>query len=285
MAEVDLHLHTTQSDGRLSPRELVALVAQRGLKVVAITDHDITDGLEAAYEAASEHPQLTLIPGVELSTDIPGNEIHMLGYYMDYKARSFQEALAQYREGRVGRAQEMVRRLSELGLPVEWERVKEFAGDGTIGRPHIAQALVERGYFQYPQEAFKEYLGRNGLAYAEREKMTPQEAVQLIVGHGGVAVIAHPAPLEGIDEILADLTQAGLQGMEVHYAEYYEPTRSRLAEAAERHGLLPCGGSDYHAFGTPGEHLPGELGPPMEVALRLGELAKANAVAASSRSA
>ena len=107
----------------------------------------------------------------------------------------------------------------------------------------------------------------------------------MIVGHGGVAIIAHPAQLEGIDEILADLTQAGLQGMEVHYAEYDEPTRSRLAEAAERHGLLPCGGSDYHAFGTPGEHLPGELGPPMEVALRLGELAKANAVAASSRSA
>ncbi|MBI4338823.1 MAG: PHP domain-containing protein [Chloroflexi bacterium] len=275
--EVDLHLHTTQSDGRLTPTELVRLVAQKGLRVVAITDHDITDGLAEAYQAARAYPQLTIIPGVELSTDIPGNEVHMLGYYLDYEDAGFQATLQRFREGRVDRAQEMVRKLAQLGMPVDWKRVKEIAGSGAIGRPHIAQALVEKGYFQYPQQAFERHLGRNGLAYAEREKLTPPEAVRLIVGTGGVAVLAHPAMLDGLERILRELWEAGLQGMEVHYAEYDEPTRARLAEAAHRHGLLPCGGSDYHAFGTPGEHLPGELGPPMEVARRLKELADANA--------
>ncbi|MBI4310993.1 MAG: PHP domain-containing protein [Chloroflexi bacterium] len=276
--EVDLHLHTTLSDGRLSPTELVRLVAKNGLKVVAITDHDITDGLEEAFEAAKAFPQLTIIPGVELSTDIPGNEVHMLGYYMDYKGARFQATLSRFREGRVGRAQEMVRKLAELGMPVEWERVVQIAGEGTIGRPHIAQALVEKGYFQYPQQAFERHLGRNGLAYAEREKMTPQEAVRLVREAGGVAAIAHPASLFGLVNVLAQLKQAGMQGMEVHYAEYDGPTRTRLAGAARRHGLLPCGGSDYHAFGTPGERLPGDLGPPMQTAVRLRELAKANAL-------
>jgi hypothetical protein len=277
--EVDLHLHTTQSDGRLSPTELVRLVAQKGLKVVAITDHDTTNGLAEAYQAAQAFPQLTIIPGVELSTDIPGSEVHMLGYAMDYHDPPFQATLETFREGRVGRAKEMVRKLADLGMPVEWERVVQIAGQGAIGRPHIAQALVEKGYFQYPQQAFERYLGRNGLAYAEREKMTPPEAVRLIREAGGVAVVAHPAMLDSLDAILQDLCQAGMQGMEVHYAEYDGPTRARLAGAARRYGLLPCGGSDYHAFGTPGERLPGDFGPPMEIAQRLMALAQANAQA------
>ncbi len=275
--EVDLHLHTTQSDGRLTPTELIHLVARKGLKVVAVTDHDITDGLAEAYQAGKAYPQLTIIPGVELSTDIPGNEVHMLGLYVDYTDAHFQETLARFREGRVGRAQEMVRKLAALGMPVAWERVAQIAGEGAIGRPHIAQALVERGYFQYPQQAFEKHLGRNGLAYAEREKITPQEAVRLIRSAGGVAAIAHPAMLSGMDAILSALKRAGMQGMEAHYAEYDGPTRVHLGDAARRHGLLPVGGSDYHAFGTPGEHVPGEMGPPMTVALRLKELAEANA--------
>lgn len=277
MAEVDLHLHTTESDGRLTPAEMVALVAHRGLRVVAITDHDITDGLEPAWEAARAYPQLTLIPGVELSTDIPGSEVHILGYYIDHADPGFRSMLERFRESRVGRAQEMVRRLMALGLPVEWQRVEEIAGHGTIGRPHIAQAMVERGYVSLLQEAFEKYIGRNGPAYAEREKLTPVEAVQLIVQVGGVAVLAHPAQIEDLDRMLESLEAAGLEGMEVYYAEYDARTIGRLAEVAQRHNLLPTGGSDYHAFGTVREPLPGEAGPPMEVVERLRNLAAARA--------
>ncbi len=270
--EVDLHLHTTESDGRLAPAELVDFVAGRGLKIVAITDHDITDGLEPAWEAAKAYPDLHIIPGIELSTDIPGNEIHILGYYFDYEDKEFQAKLRDFRDSRIGRAKEMVDRLGELGLPVDWERVKEIAGQGAIGRPHIAQAMVENGYISLPKEAFDKYIGRNGPAYAERVKQTPEEAVQLISSVGGVAAMAHPAQVENLDGILEKLRAAGLKGMEVHYAEYDQPTRGRLAETARRHGLLPCGGSDYHALGVPGEHLPGEAGPPLEVARKLREM-------------
>ena len=271
-AEVDLHLHTTESDGRLAPAELVDFVAGRGLKIVAITDHDITDGLESAWEAAKAHPQLHIIPGIELSTDIPGNEIHILGYYINHTDREFQTKLHSFRESRVGRAKEMVDRLGELGLPLDWERVKEIAGQGAIGRPHIAQAMVENGYISLPKEAFDKYIGRNGPAYAERVKQTPEEAIQLVSSVGGVAAMAHPAQVENLDDILEKLRAAGLKGMAVHYAEYDQPTRDRLAETARRHGLLPCGGSDYHALGVPGEHLPGEAGAPLEVARSLREM-------------
>ena len=275
MAEIDLHLHTTESDGRLAPHELIALAAQRGLKVVAITDHDITDGLEPAWEAAMAYPQLTLIPGIELSTDIPGNEIHILGYYIDYKDPELQAALSLFRTSRVRRAEKMVMTLGSLGLAVEWERVKEIAGPGAIGRPHIAQAMVEKGYITQPQEAFDKYLGRDGLAYAEREKQAPEEAIQMILQVGGVPVLAHPMHIDGLDAMLDRLKAAGLQGMEVYYAEYDQPTISGLAQIARRYGLLPCGGSDYHAFGTPGEHLPGEVGPPIWVVDKLSGLATA----------
>ena len=241
--------------------------------MVAVTDHDTTDGLEPAWKAAGAYPQLSVIAGIELSTDIPGNEIHILGYYIDYMNRDFQAMLVQFRESRVSRAKEMVQRLEALGLPLEWERVKEIAGQGAIGRPHIAQAMVERGYISQPQEAFEKYIGRNGLAYAERPKQTPAEAVQLVSQVGGVPVLAHPAQIEGLDQVVVDLKAAGLKGIEVHYAEYDGPTIEKLGEVALRHDLIPCGGSDYHALGTPGEHLPGEMGPPMWVAEELRFLA------------
>ena len=281
MVEVDLHLHTTKSDGRLTPAEMLDFVVGRGLKVMSITDHDTTDGLEAACKAARAYPQLTFIPGVEFSTDIPGNEIHLLGYYIDYRDLEFRAALERFRESRVGRAKEMVRRLAALGLPVEWERVTEIAGGGTIGRPHIAQAMVEKGYISLPQQAFETYLGRNGLAYAEREKLTPEEAVQLVARVGGVPVLGHPARLDRLGDMLEKLIAVGLEGVEVYYADYDAPTIERLEEVAQRYDLLPCGGSDYHALGTPGECLPGEVGPPMEVVERLRTLAASRACAKS----
>jgi predicted metal-dependent phosphoesterase TrpH len=270
-ALVDLHLHTTASDGRLSPTELIQLVARKGVKVVSVSDHDTTEGLAEVSRAIEEFPNMRLIPGIELSTDIPGDEIHMLGYFMEYDDPEFQQVLRRFRAGRVDRAKMMVEKLASLGLEVEWERVQAIAGDGSVGRPHIALALVEKGYFKEPKEPFFEFLGRNGLAYAEREKMTPSEGVQLLARVGGVPVLAHPAQLQDLDQKVEELKAAGLRGMEVHYAMYSPETVDYLLSVARRHDLIPCGGSDYHGLGNTGELLPGLLGPPMETVERLEE--------------
>lgn len=271
---VDLHLHTLASDGRLSPTELVNMVAAKGVKVAAISDHDTTEGIAEARQAALAHTGLEIIPAIELSTDIPGDEIHMLGYFLQYEDEEFQAILTRFREGRLERGRLMVERLESLGKPVDWERVQEIAGDGSVGRPHIALAMVERGYFKEPKEAFYDYLGRNGLAYVERKKMTPEEGVEMLARVGGSAVLAHPANLEDLDTKVAELKEAGLVGMEVHYAMYPPETISRLLDVARRHELIPCGGSDYHGLGNTGEPEPGLLGPPMETVERLAEISR-----------
>ena len=271
---VDLHLHTLASDGRLSPTELVNLIASKGVKVAAISDHDTTEGIKEAVRAAQAHDGLEIIPAIELSTDIPGDEIHMLGYFLQYEDDEFQAILRRFREGRVERGRMMVEKLASLGKPVDWERVQEIAGDGSVGRPHIALAMVEAGYFEEPKEAFYEYLGRNGLAYAERQKMTPEEGVEMLAKVGGPAVLAHPANLEDLDTKLAQLKEAGLVGMEVHYSMYSQETIQRLLAVAQRHDLIPCGGSDYHGLGNTGELEPGLLGPPVESVERLADVAR-----------
>jgi predicted metal-dependent phosphoesterase TrpH len=263
-AEVDLHLHTIASDGRLSPTELVHLAAKQGLKTIAVTDHDTTDGLPEAFEAARQCPGMRIIPGIELSADVPGDEVHVLGYFIDPENRELQSELARFREGRLGRAKAMVEKLDELGIHVDWERVQHFAGEGAVGRPHIALALVEAGYCREPKDAFPEYLGRNGLAYVERVKLTPAGAVEMIRQAGGVAVLAHPAYMNDMESGIANLAGIGLSGMEVHYAKYRDDTIRQLARLAREYNLIPCGGSDYHGLGNSDECLPGENGPPME---------------------
>ena len=273
MAEVDLHLHTVASDGRLTPSQLVELAASRGLRVIAVTDHDSTEGLGEAFEAAKAFPDLTVIPGIELSADVSGNEIHILGYFIQYEDPSFQRTLQDFRRGRLHRARGMVDKLRELGVQLEWDRVQEIAGEGAVGRPHIALAMVEKGYITYTSEAFDQYLSRNGPAYVERAKLTPGESVRLITGAGGVAVVAHPSWISNLDDSLVELKAEGLSGMEVYYAKYSAELIKELADTAARHSLLPCGGSDYHALGNPGEPLPGTMGPPLEVVERMKELA------------
>ncbi len=268
-AEVDLHLHTLASDGRLTPTQLVQLAASQGLRTIAVSDHDTTDGLAEAMEAAKHFPGLRIIPGIELSADVPGDEVHVLGYFIDPGDAELQSELSRFREGRLGRAKAMVEKLGDLGIHVEWERVQHFAGDGAVGRPHIALALVEAGYCKEPKDAFPEYLGRNGLAYVERVKLTPAQAVGMIQSAGGVAVLAHPAYMNDMEAGIANLAGAGLAGMEVHYAKYREDTIRQLARLAREYDLIPCGGSDYHGLGNSDECLPGENGPPMESVERL----------------
>ena len=264
MALVDLHLHTTASDGRLTPSELVDLAAAQGLRVIAITDHDSTEGLPEAFESARKHPNLTVIPGIELSADVPGNEIHILGYYIRHEDSDVQETLTQFRQGRQDRGRRMVESLREMGMNITWERVQELAGEAAIGRPHVAQALVEGGWVRDTDEAFEKYIGRNAPAYTERAKLSPTDAIDLIKSWGGVPVMAHPIYVDDYLNHVADLKAAGLVGMEVHYAKFSREQVNELARVAEKFGLVPCGGSDYHAIPDRDEHLPGSSGPPLE---------------------
>jgi predicted metal-dependent phosphoesterase TrpH len=202
---------------------------------------------------------MTLIPGVEFGTDIPGGEVHVLGYYLMPEDPELQATLARLREGRRGRGERMVEKLQALGLDVTWEQVQRHAGDASVGRPHVAAALVESGCVANVQEAFDKFIGRNGPAYAEREKFTPAEAVATIVRLGGVACLAHPHDLEDLDAILAELKAAGLSAMEVFYKDYFPETVGRLKAAAERFDLIPLGGSDYHGIFGREEPLPGNM--------------------------
>jgi len=279
-ATVDLHLHTTASDGRLSPTELIHLLASQGLKQVAISDHDTTEGLAEAFAAAEEFPAMRIIPAIELSTDIPGDEVHMLGYFLRHEDVALQKILQEFRMGRLERGRMMVEKLATLGINIEWERVQEIAGEGSVGRPHIALAMVEKGYCKEPKDAFPEYLGRNGSAYVERSRMTPPEAVEMLIRFGAVPVLAHPAYLNDMETTIAELAEAGIVGLEVHYAQFSPETVQQLAGLADRHGLIPCGGSDYHGLGNEGEPLPGTLGPPPETVGLLEDAANKIAAAA-----
>jgi predicted metal-dependent phosphoesterase TrpH len=285
---VDLHLHTTASDGKLTPTELVQLAASKGLQTISVSDHDTTAGLAEAQRAVDSIPGMRLIPGIELSCDVPGGEVHMLGYFMDIADQGFQEILVTFREGRLARGEGMVKKLAEFGMHIEWERVLEIAGDASVGRPHVADALVEAGYFAERSDAFREYLGRNGKAYVERTKLTPPDAVKMLNDVGGVAVYAHPwferrggepEPEQSLIETVEELKAAGLHGMEVHYSMYDEATVDWLADLARAYDLIPCGGSDYHHSGHPNEPLPGINGPPMESVERLEEAARRLAAA------
>ncbi len=245
----DLHTHTTRSDGTLTPTELVTRWAEAGVSALAITDHDTMDGMEEALEAAGRFPDLELIPGVELSVDTEHGEVHMLGFWMDWQDRGYRDQLARFQESRVGRARTMAQRLTELGAPVSFERIREIAGEATIGRPHVAQALIEAGHVRDAQEAFDRFLAKGRPAYVERDKTTPEEAIRLIRGVGGVAVLAHPNDMGTIPDVegfLAELVSCGLQGMEVDYGSYPPDLRARLRDQAARHHLVPAGGSDYH---------------------------------------
>jgi len=269
--EIDLHLHTSASDGRLSPTEVVRLAGSQGLKQISISDHDSTEGLAEAFEESKNFPDLRIIPGIELSTDVPGDEIHMLGYFIQYDDKEFQDILKQFRTGRLDRAQEMVRKLAALGIVLDWERVKEIAGDGSVGRPHIALAMVEEGYCKEPKDAFPEYLGRNGLAYAERPKMTPTEGVEMLRRVGGVPVLAHPAYMNELEPNIVALKEAGLMGMEVYYAKFDADTVRRLKTLAEKYDLIPCGGSDFHGLGNADDAVLGSAGPPASTVDQLEE--------------
>ena len=259
MSKGDFHTHSTHSDGVRSPTELVDVAYSRGVRVMALTDHDTLDGLEEAEAAAARHPGFVLVPGVELSCDVPGTEVHVLGYFIDRDDARLQEQLETFRTGRIDRAQRIISALERLGAPIEWERVQEIAGEASVGRPHIAQALLEAGHIETFGEAFDRFIGRDGPAYAERSKLEPPEAIEMIGNAGGIAVFAHPGFTKDYEHIAGELADAGLFGLEAYYKHYDPEMVTSLVELAGRLGVFALGGSDHHGIDRDDERQPGEI--------------------------
>jgi len=252
---VDLHTHTVASDGALTSRDLVEKAWSHGVRVLAITDHDTTDGLAEAVAAAAAHPGLTIVPGLEINCDVEGGEVHVLGYGVEHEATWFQDFLRTQRVERAARVHRIADRLAELGIPIDPAEVFALVKEGSPGRPHIAQVMIARGYVKSMREAFDRYLRTGGPAHVPRQRLTPAEAVGIIRKAGGVPVLAHPG-VGGMDELIPDLIAAGLMGIECYYAEHSAGQIATYLEWCRRHDLVPTGGSDFHGVHT------GRLNPP-----------------------
>jgi hypothetical protein len=255
---VDLHTHSSASDGTDSPAVLVGRARDAGLSAIAITDHDTLSGIEEATSAA-EGADLRLIPGVELSVDHAGRKMHLLVYFLEAGAGPLQDRLAWLRAGRDQRNLEMLTKLRALGYEVDVAEVAAQAGGESVGRPHIADALVARGAFDSRSEAFAELLGDGGTAYVERPRLSVTEAIALATESGAVTAVAHPYTIEGNRDtypaLFAELHDLGLVGLEAYYPEHSPDLRRHLADLATDLGLVVTGGSDYHGAGKPGLHV------------------------------
>jgi predicted metal-dependent phosphoesterase TrpH len=274
LGRVDLHVHSTASDGRLTPAEVIQEAAERGLVYIALADHDSVDGIAAAKAAAQRLLHLAVIPAIEISTDTPQGEVHILGYFIDYTDPQLLAKLDDFKNSRRRRAQAMVAKLDGLGVHIDWQRVLELAGASTIGRPHIAQAMLEKDYVPSFKEAFDEYLGHGKPAYVEREKMLPAEAVAIIVKARGLPVLAHPLTTEDPDGLILELKPAGLVGLEAYYNGYSAEEVEGLVALAQKHDLVATGGSDFHGIEPDEETAIGGADVPLEAVERLIALAK-----------
>lgn len=250
MPGIDLHTHTFHSDGTFSPRQLVELAAERGLDVLAVTDHDTTAGLTEAFEEGARLG-IEVVPGVEFSTVWEGGGVHILSYYMDVEDPYLVAELGRLREDRFRRGERMVARLQQLGYPISFERVREIAKGGNIIRPHVAEALVEAGVVPTIEDAFSEDLiGSGGRAYVEKHALHPLDALALIHRAGGVCVLAHPGTwretLPVPEDVMRDLIGAGLDGIEAAHPEHLPEVEARYVATAEQNGLFWTGSSDCH---------------------------------------
>lgn len=245
---IDLHTHSTASDGTDTPAELMRNAVAAGLDVVALTDHDTVGGHAEARAARPEG--LTLVTGAELSCRIDGVSLHMLAYLFDPEEPELARERELVRDDRVPRAQGMVAKLRDLGMPITWEQVARIAGDGAVGRPHIATALMELGVVDSVNDAFSSLLASHGPAYVEKHELDPFDAIRLVKAAGGVTVMAHPLAVKRgscvPEGAIAELAAAGLDGIEVDHMDHDGPTRARLRAMAGDLGLLTTGSSDYH---------------------------------------
>jgi len=254
MSRIDLHLHTTHSDGSYSTREVMAFAKQAGLTALAITDHDIVEGIPEAT-AIGEELGIEVIPGVEISSRLGESELHILGYFLNWTDPLLAQRLQTLRDSRHLRNPKIVQRLNELGVPITYEEVRALAGTESVGRPHIARLLMEKGIVTSAKEAFDRYLANGRPAFVDRELPEPAEAVQWIREAGGVPVLAHPTwvrtSADGLRVLVRELKAAGLGGMEVHYSTHTPSQTTEYLDLAKQCDLLVTGGSDFHGVTKP----------------------------------
>ncbi len=240
----DLHVHTSYSDGTMTPENVVDEAIRLGVSTISITDHDTVEGIVVANQYA-QGKNLHIIPGIELSSYLAPSEIHILGYFIDINNASLQKVLKQSREDRIKRIHEMAEKLHGLQVPIDPQEVFTLAGNGSPGRMHIAETIWRRGYTSTLLEAFSKYIGDYAPAYVPKKTLTPQQAIELIIEAKGVAVLAHPG-LTQRDHIIEDLVKHGLQGIEVYYPAHTPQTVKKYLNVAKKYHLAVTGGSDFH---------------------------------------
>lgn len=255
---VDLHTHSRLSDGSDSPTDLVRRAAESGLSTIALTDHDTFQGLDEAVQAASTEG-IELIPGIELSLEYPTGTMHLVVLWVDQDG-ALGTRLSALRDGRNTRNERILSSLGRHGMDLTIDEIAEEAGDGSVGRPHIAAVMVRKGYVPDIRTAFDEWLGNGRPGYADRPRLEPEEAIAMAVSEGGVPVLAHPHTLgittaAAMADLLERLRDAGLVGLEAFYGAYRRHERDGYAHLARRFGLVPSGGSDYHGTYKPGLYL------------------------------
>ena len=277
-SRLDLHTHSTASDGSDAPADVAAHAAREGVEVLALTDHDAVDGIPALRERA-EAAGIRVIPGVELSVNEQGFDVHVLAYGFDSTEPGFASALLRWRQGRHERAKKILARLKGIGIRIPIEDVEAIANGGAIGRPHVAEALLREGFVESMNEAFQRFLGHHAPAYVPKVTVSMQEAGAIVREAGGVTVLAHPATLNR-DHFIPGWVGRGLDGIEVWHTKHDPSAVKRYTALAVQHGLLMSGGSDYHGERTPGVRIgsvpvPDSVLGPLDEAIRARQVARA----------
>jgi predicted metal-dependent phosphoesterase TrpH len=278
MLKADLHLHSNKSDGILSPEEVVLQAAKLGLAAISLTDHDTVEGISEALDAGTRYG-VRVVPGIELNTSADNGELHILGYYICHTDTKLLDTLKGIKEARVQRVRTIIKKLNDLGFEITFDQVLKKAGKAdSMGRPHIARLLLEKGYVSTVKEAFEKYIGYGGSAYVERHKLLPREVIALIKDCGGVPVLAHPGILSS--SLYIDLCiREGVQGIEVYHSRHTEEQAAVFRKIARRHDLIVTGGSDCHGeFKFDGKMLMGRYTVDAGAVDRLKEAAAGNGV-------
>lgn len=249
MKYADLHLHTVFSDGTYTPDELIRESKKAGLSAIAVVDHDTVEGIEPSLKAGGRQ-EVEVIPGIELSAEYEGLEVHLLGYLIDYRNKRLKEILAVLKKNRIERIHKIVGKLKDLGLALGADTVFGLSGEGSVGRLHVARAMVKQGLVGSTAEAFQKYIGDKGPAYVCNFKLSPAEAIKLIRETGGVPVLAHPHTLSR-DELIGRFAEYGLMGLEAYYPEHSQGMINFYLDLARKYNLLVTGGSDCHGNAKP----------------------------------